>query len=86
MEEKAQKWVTIFQHFVSLVSDSHKVADPNALLAYMLVNYMKKACHVLFSIHFEEPWERELMQKMKIGHDKRKLIFFILKSFFKEIF
>ena len=69
---------------VSSVSYCYNVADPSALFAYMLVNHMREACQVFFSIHSVKPWKRKLLWKTKIGHDKGIFIFLLFYHFLKK--
>ena len=80
-----KKWVTIFQYHVSFVPSHQYTVDLIALSTGILLNHIKGACNVFFSAHSALLGRRKLVQKMKIGPDKKNRFFFTFFQFFKEI-
>ena len=60
----------------------YDTVDPSAVLAYMLVNHIREACRVIFSIHSFIPVRRKFMGQMKITPDKKNIEFL---SFFQSL-
>ena len=77
--------MTNFWNHVSLVHSYYDMVDPSAVLAYMLVNHIREACCVIFSMHFFISERRKFMGQMKITPDKKNIEFFSSFHFLKKI-